>query len=166
MTNGKINGYFWRALVTPILIIWVIVGGVLIKNFWQTEIISKELYGFELVQAREVQITVVQTSSQLSISYQYDYAGETFASNQLSPYPELNAKAQVDETLRRWLTRTDKLSLMVFVDPDDPSRSSVVRGWAREDRIQGLAYGLTIFTLGLGLLHLVLRPARRVQDLF
>ncbi|SEQ20077.1 DUF3592 domain-containing protein [Neolewinella agarilytica] len=157
---------FFKGLLAILMLFWIVVGCVAVGTFWRVELISKELYGFEPVVAETFTVSESGSKPQLDVRYSYEYAGEKYEGHELSPYNELTVKASLDGALRKWLTRPDELKLMVFVDPKNPSRSSVVRGWARGNRIEGLAYGTFLITLGLGLLYLLFRPSRRVQDLF
>jgi len=157
---------FFKGLLAIFIISWIVMGSVTVMEFWRVELISKELYGFEPVVAETFTVNEVGSGPQLNVQYSYEYAGRRYEGHQLSPYNELTVKASLDGALRQWLPRPDELKLMVFVDPQYPSRSSVVRGWARDNRIEKLAYGSVLITLGLGLLHLLFRPRRRVQDLF
>lgn len=157
---------FFKGLLAILMLFWIVVGAVAVREFWRVERISKELYGFKPVVAETFTISEEGSGPQLEVQYSYEYAGKRYEGHQLSPYNELTVKASLDGALRRWLTRPDELKLMVFVDPKNPSRSSVVRGWARGNRIEGLAYGTVLITLGLGIIHLLFRPRHRVQDLF
>ena len=148
------------------LLFWIVIGSAAVVEFWRVELISKELYGFEPVVAESYTVNDMGPGPQLNVQYSYNYNGVTYEGHQLSPYNALTVKVSVDETSRRWITRPDNQSLIVFVDPTDPARSSLIRGWARDNRIEGFAYGIFLVTLGLGGLHLIFRPSNRVQDLF
>lgn len=102
----------------------------------------------------------------ISISYRYQYHGYAGESNMLSPFYELNAQALRDPQLHRYLLREDRPPLTVYVDPDQPARSALVRGWAQDDRWGALLIGGVLLPLSLVIFYLLVRPADRVEELF
>ena len=142
------------------------VGSVMVIDFWSVELKSKKLYSFVPVPASKLKIQSSEDPEEFSIAYSYEYEGKSYSSDRISPYPFYNARAIKDANFRKWLGRSDKARLIVFVNPENPDEVSVVRGLARDNRIEKLGYGCTIITLGLGLLYLLFRPRHRVQDLF
>jgi hypothetical protein len=52
----------------------------------------------------------------------------------VSPFPVLNQQALRDPQLHRYLLREDHPPLTVYIDPDQPERSALLRGWAQGNR--------------------------------
>ncbi len=102
----------------------------------------------------------------ISISYQYEYQGYAGDGNTLSPFYELNTQALQDPQLHRYLLRVDHPPLTVYVDPDRPARSALVRGWAQGDRWGSLVLGGVLLPLSLALLYVLVRPVGKVEELF
>lgn len=113
-----------------------------------------------------VMVAFSQNEYTIKIAYQYEYAGEVLEGTSLSPFPELNQQALRDPELHRYLLRKDNLPLTVYVDPDNPARSALVRGWAQGNRWGALVIGGLLLPISLAMLYFLLRPARRVEELF
>jgi hypothetical protein len=102
----------------------------------------------------------------IDLSYRYEYAGETREGYSLSPFAELNRQALGDPALHRYLLRKDHPPLTVYVDPGQPARSSLVRGWAQGNRWGALVIGGLLMPISLTMLYFLVRPVRRVEELF
>jgi hypothetical protein len=102
----------------------------------------------------------------IEINYRYEYAGEVRAVSFLSPFAELNQQALEDQQLHRYLLREDHPPLTVYVDPEQPTRSSLVRGWAQGNRWGGLVIGGLLLPVSLAMLYFLVRPVHRVEELF
>ncbi len=138
----------------------------MVKTFWEEQMISDELHGYVPAWKEEVKVTALGGPSNFRVQYRYEYAGKKYESHQLSPFAELNELAIKDNYFRVWLDWPDNDNIQVFVDPDDPSRSSLLSGVAREGRSYGPVLGVAIVAVGLGLLTLIVRPEPRLQDVF
>lgn len=157
---------FFKGLLAMFLLFWIVVGGLEIREFWSVELKSKKLYSYVPVPANNLKIHSSEDSEDFSFTYSYEYEGRTYSSDRISPYPTYNARAIRDAYFRKWISRSDKAGLIVFVNPNRPDEVSVVRGLARENRIEKFAYGMVIVTLGLAGLYFIFRPMNRVVDLF
>jgi hypothetical protein len=102
----------------------------------------------------------------IEISYRYEYAGQVRNGFALSPFPDLNRQALRNPQLYRYLLRKDNPHLTVYVDPDDPTRSALVRGWAQGYRWAPLVIGGLLVPISLAMLYFLVRPVRRVEELF
>lgn len=102
----------------------------------------------------------------IKIAYRYEYAGEVLSGNSLSPFSELNRQALRSIELRRYLLRWDHPPITVYVDPDQPTRSALVRGWAQGNRWGALVIGGLLVPISLAMLYFLVWPVLRVEELF
>jgi hypothetical protein len=120
----------------------------------------------ELYDMRKAMQAASQNEYTIKIAYQYKYAGEVRNGTSLSPFPELYRQALRDPQLHRYLLREDHPLLTVYVDPDDSGRSALVRGWSQGNRWGALVIGGFLVPISLAILYFLVRPIRRVEDLF
>jgi hypothetical protein len=125
-----------------------------------------ETWGDKLKDMEMAMHTFSQNEYTIKIAYQYEYGGEVLEGTSLSPFPELNQQALRDPQLHRYLLRKDNPPLTVYVDPDHPQWSALVRGWAQGARWGELLIGGLLLPSSLAMLYFLLRPARRVEELF
>ncbi len=131
----------------------------LLYDFWHKELISRELSGYSEVVAEEY--TLSRNMRQTELEYTYTVDGTTYRSNTFSPYPALNKQAAWSTQVRALTTRTETARLMVFFDPDDPAKSSILRGWPREGRLGGVSLGgICLWAACLLLRHIVQKVPR------
>lgn len=102
----------------------------------------------------------------IGINYRYKYQGYAGEGFMISPYPVLNRQALRNPQLHRYLLREDHPPLTVYIDPDEPARSALVRGWAQEGRWEELLIGGLFLPISLAMLYFLVRPIRRVEELF
>lgn len=165
MTNEQAGGTIVRVFLIPVFCAIAFAGGALVYRFWEQELAAKELYTFVPVEANGYRFKS-ENDGTIKIDYSYTYNEEIYLGKTLSPYPKVDKQALKDEKLRSHLLQKKGLALTVFVDPNKPNRSSLVRSWARSNRINALIFGGVIFWLGLALLYKTMQRVRRVEELF
>ena len=138
---------------------------------WSTENLPENSEGYEqwLKELNTMQQAMHTTSVNaytIDISYRYEYQGQTGEGFTVSPFPKLNQQALRDPQLHRYLLREDHPPLMVYVNPDHPERSALVRGWAQGDRWGALMIGGVLLPLSLAMLYFLVWPVRRVEEIF
>ncbi|MEM9929294.1 MAG: hypothetical protein AAF840_05720 [Bacteroidota bacterium] len=166
MTNDRLFGLFLRVITVPLILIIVGIGGLALFSFCERELIAKEMYQWEPVLATDYQFSGTAAEGDLVFTYTYTYEGVDYQRETISPFKVLNLRARQSETFRKWALREDHPLLTVYVDASSPERSSIVRGWPQDDRIQSLVTGGGLFTVGLALLYFSLRRVPRVEKLF
>ncbi|MFK8161316.1 MAG: DUF3592 domain-containing protein [Lewinella sp.] len=130
---------------------------------------NSEEYAEWLEQLRTMENTLYTTEVNeysIEIRYRYEYQGVARGGVELSPFSELNKQALRNPQLHRYLLREDHPPLTVYVNPDDPERSALMRGWAQGNRWGALVLGGVLLPLSLSLLYFLVRPVRKVEELF
>ncbi|MEM6770419.1 MAG: DUF3592 domain-containing protein [Bacteroidota bacterium] len=153
-----------RIFAIPASLLMLAVGFFLLKTFWEQEATSKELSSFVPV---TVDTYKVQRNYRKStIDYTYTVDGVVYRDSTFAPYPKLHKLAAGSSQIRALSTRTQEQQLVVYVDPEDPSRSSVLRAWPREGRLVGIAFGGIVFWVGWVFLYRTVRKVPRYDLLF
>jgi hypothetical protein len=137
-----------------------------IWRVWQEELRAKELYSYVAVTATEYAAIPIASGALFELEYTYEYEGVSYTGNTLSPFPEANQAARLDEDFRKWITRSDTVDLVVYVNPDNPAEASVLRGWVGVERLRVMTAAGFIASICCMALYLVLSPVRRVAHLF
>lgn len=166
MTNEQMVAFpikFVQALVALLLLAAAVNG---IWEVWREELRAKRLYTFVPVTAASHSVDLTAAETVLGLDYSYEYEGVLYRANTLSPFPEANEAAMADEGFREWITRDDAVELVVYINPDNPAESSVLRGWVGADRLRRMTGTGFIGSLAIVFLYMTLRPVRRVAQLF
>ena len=146
-------------LLFPAIVFLFTVGLFLMYDFWQKEAISRELASFTEVVADDY--TLSRNLRKTIPAYTYTFDGVTYGSTSFSPYPKLNKQAAWSSQVRALTTRVEDYNLIIYVDPNDPSRSSILRAWPREGRLGGLSLGGIVLWFGCLLLTIMIRKTPR-----
>ncbi len=165
MTNEQLFGGTLRFIIVPIFLTFVGVGAFGLYRFWKQELVAKELYTWEAVPAMDYTISGGHSTSDLSITFKYGYAGQVYEQQGFSPFSGLNEEFKEDKELAAWVLSRGGL-LTVYVNPDQPTQATIFRGWPQGKRLEDLMVGGIMLTLGLVVLYFTLRPTPSVEELF
>ncbi|MTB52312.1 DUF3592 domain-containing protein [Lewinella sp. W8] len=166
MTNEQLVSFPIKLIQTLVVGAILVVGVSGLWRAWQEELRAKQLYTFVPVTADSFSVETTPSGVFFDLEYTYVFAGQTYTGTSLSPFPAANDAARQDAGFREWITRSDTVDLVVYVNPENPAEASVLRGWVGTERRKRMATGGIMVSLSLMALYMILRPVKRVAQLF
>jgi len=165
MTNERMSGIAVRFLLVPLLVGFTWLGGFFVYKFLETAHIRQTLESYQPTTASAFDYKESKLG-ELMVDYSYQVNGETYRASGLSHFERAHKAALANQMVRQTIRQANQELPLVYFNPEQPAESSLLRTWPTNDSLNGLGVGGAMVTLGLGLLYLMLRRTRRVEELF
>lgn len=164
MTNEQLGGIAVRFLLIPLFFGVAFLGGYFVYKNLESYRVKTELESYFPVRASNYS-AFQDAGGNVVVTYEFNVGGVTYSSEQISPFARINEQVNRSDAARRKLQRYTEWLPVVYYDPADPTKASLLRTVPHKRVLNAVGIGGAIFTGGLLLLYLATRRVRRVEEL-